>query len=45
MIEYFHLQTLKQKRDTTDFEYFRQAYSELYRASYNLTSEIRKVQK
>ena len=28
---------LTQPKDTTDFEYFRQAYSELYRASYNPT--------
>ena len=31
---------LTEQRDTTDFEYFRQAYSELYRASYNLTFKI-----
>ena len=31
----FPFANLKQKKDTTDFEYFRQAYSELYRASYN----------
>ena len=33
----FPFANLKQKKDTTDFEYFRQAYSELYHASYNLT--------
>ena len=33
----FPFANMKQTKDTTDFEYFRQAYSELYRASYNLT--------
>ena len=30
----FPFANLKNKKDTADFEYFRQAYSELYRASY-----------
>jgi hypothetical protein len=33
----FPFANLTQQKDTTDFGYFRQAYSELYRASYNPT--------
>ena len=36
----FPFANLTKRKDTTDFEYFRQAYSELYRASYNLTFRI-----
>ena len=33
----FPFANLTQSKDTSDFTYFRQAWSELYRASYNLT--------